>query len=522
MKKLLLVISLIFWSCSSLLDSIDEYDRTQIKVKNNQPLSIIFSHNINGETHPCGCRHFPLGGLPQVAGMIQKVKKSNPLIYVDTGDAFFPSSTIPETLKNSLIFTAENIAKSFDMQNLEYFVPGDQDFAAGIQFLQKIANNYKFKFLISNLKDPKLIKHKRWAQINYGKKKIFLLGFVNPDLINTNKYFLPIETTLEKIIPELSSQGYSPNNPLHRLILLTHNGIDNDTLLAKTNHKIDWIIGSHSQSFTRLPRKENNTKLVQVLSRNHYLGEIKISDNKDKYNLLEIRDELKSEISPNPFINFIDRHKSDLSVIQEKEQQSLTIQTQTVSHLNTASSCIECHTDQGDHWKKTSHSIAMLTLINNKSEHNLQCLKCHTLGQNSPGGYQVSKQIVTLPKTLTQKKYWDLILSEVKTKQAVRKLSKKQKSKLSNLWLDLDEKNGVIHNLSNVQCLNCHTKNPDHPFVISDKKTTQNKYESIKNKCLSCHTNDQSIHWYDAQSKSLKESNFNKYYNQIKCPKYQE
>ena len=63
-------------SCSFIIEKFindESYDVVGLKKKK---LSIVFSHNVHGETHPCGCRHFPLGGLPQVAGQIKSIKTS--------------------------------------------------------------------------------------------------------------------------------------------------------------------------------------------------------------------------------------------------------------------------------------------------------------------------------------------------------------------------------------------------------------------------------------------------------------
>ena len=117
-------------------------------------LSILFSHNINGETHPCGCRHHPLGGLTQVAGKMHQLgKDSAGLIYIDTGDTFFPSSKIPKTVESSTKFIARQLAWALDQQGLKFYLPGDQDFAAGAEFLKELGIENGFQFVIANLKD---------------------------------------------------------------------------------------------------------------------------------------------------------------------------------------------------------------------------------------------------------------------------------------------------------------------------------------------------------------------------------
>ena len=80
-----LVVLVFILSCSAIIQA-DKESAENIKL-NGKALHLIFSHNINGETHPCGCRNFPLGGLPQVAGFLAELNK-------DTSSSVFnPAAT---------------------------------------------------------------------------------------------------------------------------------------------------------------------------------------------------------------------------------------------------------------------------------------------------------------------------------------------------------------------------------------------------------------------------------------------
>ncbi len=507
-------------SCHFFSENFDNKDYEILKVKSDT-LGLTFSHNINGETHPCGCRHFPLGGLPQVAGVHKTIKDKGDLLYVDSGDTFFASSIIPESLAKGLLFKAENLALGLEQLGLRYFLPGDQDFAAGWEFLQKLAKERKFHFLISNLKDTKKIKHKSWVLIENGPHKIFLLGFLSPDVLSP-KYsqdFLTIEPVLKAKIKFLKTKGWNPKSPSHRLIVLSHAGIDHDEKLASQFPEIDWIIGAHTQSFFRHPRKIGTTQIVQVLSRNHYVGEISLSlkenKKKDLYTLHETRDEMKDKLKPNPFIAFIDDHKKRASEIQKKEQAAMAITGDPEGKMPTASSCIECHESQGDHWLKTPHALAYATLINAQEENNLACVQCHSVGLGKPQGFKTVREMITFTDEISEKgkkqeeKQYQKYLAEVKKLAApiksVRKLKPKKIKKLAQKWIEIEKSHHVLNNFANVQCLNCHTKHIDHPFEPEDAEilTKTQEMDQMKKNCLQCHNTDQSPAWYTKNSKGL-------------------
>lgn len=514
-------------SCSYFLEKFG--DPTQEVVGLDQEkFGIVFSHNVNGETHPCGCRHYPLGGLAQVAGEIHKLKKDEQIVYIDSGDTLFPSYNIPPSVEKSVTYNAEQLAKGLSDVGLRYWVPGDQDYAKGFDFLKKITETTKINILIGNLSPSIQIPHKEFLVFEKGPNKIFITGLVEPSIMppDFRKDFLAPYKSLAEVIKKMKKEkGYNPKNKFHRLVVVTHEGINHDVDLAKRFQNIDWIIGAHTMNFLRFPQDEGNTKLVQVLSRNHYLGHItfnlKSDKSKDSYTIHEIRDEMKDEMKPNPFLAFIDKHKEALSKIQAEEQKAQGPIDPSALRYATANTCIECHEAQGKFWQSTPHAIAYETLRQAKEENNLACVRCHSLGLGDDKGFLSVDQIVEFNKvddegnkkalnTEDHQKllahYWqELDASFGKQKiGSIRKLKPEVRRSLAMKWAEVDKKNDVSHNFANVQCLNCHTKNAEHPFGDKpyDANTGQRRI-AIQDKCLTCHDPDQSPEWYQKNEKGL-------------------
>ena len=503
---------LLFWlsGCSLLTAILDEKDTEELATE--QDTSLIFSHNIHGELTPCGCPHYPLGGLAQVAGVINTLGNYDNILYVDSGDTLFAETEFPASLTESKTFNGYNLARGLERLGLHYFLPGDQDFAAGMEFLQKIARERKFNFLMSNLRDAKKIKHKSWAIVQRGRYKIFLMGVLSPELLPA-KYagdFLPIIPSLKKIIKTLKRKGLRPKSPHHRLVLLSHSGIEKDQQLALQFPEIDWIIGAHTQDFTRTPKQVGNTRIVQVLSKNHYLGKITFKSNAkqkmDSYTSIEVGHEMQDKLKPNPFISFIDRHRTQMAKIQQKEQEAMIPADYTDKRMTTAASCIDCHSQPGDKWLQTPHALAYATLINVKEENNLSCVKCHSVGLGNPQGFQNIKDMVAFDDNSNKNKYFAAVKELISSIKSVRQLSPHKTQKLAQQWIDLEKKHGVSHNFSNVQCLNCHSKDINHPFETTDEEKTDSKtsLKQMKNNCLSCHDRDQSPQWYKADTPDWK------------------
>ncbi|MAE57242.1 MAG: hypothetical protein CME69_00095 [Halobacteriovorax sp.] len=526
-------LSLLVASCSLIISLDKKYNHSSHNY-GKKDFSIIYSHSIMGETHPCGCRHFPLGGLPQVAGLFHELKEKKDIFYIDTGDALFPTPVIPKHISKSARFGALNLARGLDKLGLKYMLIGDNDLALGFDFLNELKKEVSFEFLISNLKDDKVLTHKKYATIELEGKKIFLVALVKRDLMpfKYQKYFTPMEQAMDKALKDIKELGFEKENKNHQLIVLSHSGIKADEVFAEKYPRIDWIIGSHSQSFTNFSYDVGETRIVQVLSKNHYLGEVKLAytgSKKEAYAYHEIRDELHLKIPDNPFHAYIQEHKTTLEKIRDDEQKAFSNFSSSNEKLKTAASCIECHTPQGEKWMKTSHSISYHTLVQANERNNTACIKCHSVGLGDKNGFVNVNDMVLFENRKTDQKTRDQYWKEVanafgKDVGSIRKLSEKKRMALSKKWLKIDKKFAVEHNFSNVQCLNCHDQHMDHPFHISNKPapSRSEKLNKITKNCLNCHTSEQSPEWYKKNDRGLYDGPNQKYVQKmirkVACP----
>ena len=109
-----------------------------------------------------------------------------------------------------------------------------------------------------------------------------------------------------------------------------------DKLIAKKFPEIDWIIGSHSQNFTQKTVDVGETKLVQMLSRNHYIGDLTLS--KDSPNISfsfhEVNQDLAEKVKDNPLTKFVDAFQKEFNEIQKlsKKRTQMFYQYQMKIH----------------------------------------------------------------------------------------------------------------------------------------------------------------------------------------------
>jgi hypothetical protein len=495
MSKLLISSLITLVACASFLGQLDSGYYEKIDPKSGVThLSILFTHNINGETQPCGCRKFPLGGLEQVAGHFHQVSLETPYVYVDTGDLLFPSPILPEHVHTSMRFTADNLIEALEKLNLSFFVPGDQDFALGINYLVDVSKRVSFTFLLANATNSNPIKSKKFARIKSGEKSIVFIGVIDPDLLASidQKFF----TSPAKAIKQTIEEAQVEDSEI--VILLSHSGMETDKKYAQDFPRLNFIIGAHSQSYTTRVVEENKSQIMQVLARNHFIGRLQIplgeQDSQSIFGLLETREETKDLVKPNPMADLLKNWKTGLAKVQLEEQQKHTAQFPQ-DPLPTFNSCLECHQKQTEFWQTTSHAHAWHTLVSKQSDNDTTCVGCHSAGWQHPQGFQATPARIRFNGDLDDKKlaqYSKALHENYKSVKSVRALNTGQRKGLGKKYFKLIETHKVSHDYTNVQCINCHDKKRDHPF----DGTLANDGTDMTSKCLQCHTQDQSPEWY--------------------------
>ena len=115
------------------------------------------------------------------------------------------------------------------------------------------------------------------------------------------------------------------------------------------------------------------------------------------------------------------------------------------------------------------------------------------------------------------KGYWNEVKKIGSHIEEVRKAKPEEIKKASVQWFALDKKAGVKESFANVQCLSCHAIEELHPTKDMKKLAQKDIEFNIKNKCLGCHTPDQSPEWYES---GLKVSGkFQESYEKVSCPR---
>jgi 5'-nucleotidase len=475
-------------------------------------VTIVHSNDVLGEIEPCGCRTNPLGGYARKAGLLKSLA-DHELVQLDAGDLLFPSNSLPEVLKKQSYLQAEWVLKILDQFHHDAVVPGEKDFALGIDGFLKLIHGSQVHFIAANLEhqtgrlllEPYLILKRKKPD---GKTiKIAVLGLVGSDLDWPSglKASDPIAAA-RKEVPSLRKKA-------DYVIALTHEGYDADKKLAQSVPGIDMIIGGHTQSFiqnptrTKSPGNSAGTMIYQSSFRNQYVGLIDLGSfpAEDSYRLVGLDAAFDSPPDmPGPVDKSVTEFKlaiAKFNSLDDADQSSKSGDSKT--QYQTFPRCAECHLKQFDFWRKTPHAIALAPLVKAGQDKNKECLLCHTVGLGDPHGFNNVNEMVEVRKKddssefIPNDRFVDYLASLHDGKNLdspARGISSDTKSGTDkDTALSINRSLGLIkHAWTPVQCENCHGPGGDHPMgsAVGTSKTVENTV------CLSCHTQTRAPEWY--------------------------
>jgi 2',3'-cyclic-nucleotide 2'-phosphodiesterase (5'-nucleotidase family) len=234
---------------------------------------ILYSNDVLGEIEACGCRVDPMGGVVRRAGLLKRLEseKKGPFLQLDSGDFLFESEDFPESLLPSRKMQAIALVKAHEAMGLEATVPGDKDFALGLDAYQSILGKSKIKVLAANLllNGKPLFPGSAVFEKKSADGKVVRIGVIG--LVGETMTY-PAPLTVEPRLVAFERERAALAGKAEVLIVLSHSGMEPDLEFAKKVKGVALIVGAHTESFTQEPVLENGILIVQSSYRNQYIG----------------------------------------------------------------------------------------------------------------------------------------------------------------------------------------------------------------------------------------------------------
>lgn len=238
-------------------------------------LTIIHTNDIHGHMLPekvsAGDRSFETGGIASLAAYIEQIRKdaAGHSLLLDAGDVF-------QGTYISNVNRGQAMTEFMNMMNYDAIEVGNHEFDWGQDVLSQRVGESKMPWLGANItgttKLASQLKPYIVKQVN--GIRVGIIGVILPTAPSIIKYgntdgltFSSDIDTVKKLMPEVRSKA-------DIVIVLSHNGLDNDVKLAEAVPDIDVIVGGHSHTVLENTREVNHTLIVQAGSYSNYIGRL--------------------------------------------------------------------------------------------------------------------------------------------------------------------------------------------------------------------------------------------------------
>ncbi|MHB8065870.1 MAG: bifunctional metallophosphatase/5'-nucleotidase, partial [Ruminiclostridium sp.] len=205
-------------------------------------------------------------GMPLMKYFVNEIKADNSnSLLLDSGDMFHGTN-------EANIEKGKGVVEVANLMGYDAMTIGNHDFDFGIDRTMEIESEINFPMLCANVfKDGKPA-FQEYKIVEMGGIKIALLGTIEKYALsetNTRDHRgLTIEdpiTTAERLVPILKKQA-------DIIILISHNGDEVDSEIAKKVDGIDLILCGHHHFLYKKANKVNNTYLVEAGGYSTHVG----------------------------------------------------------------------------------------------------------------------------------------------------------------------------------------------------------------------------------------------------------
>jgi Cytochrome c554 and c-prime len=471
-------------------------------------LHIFYNNDNFAYLETCGCRVSPIGGMDRRwNAMVAYPEDSR--VFVDAGNALFKSMDATEYLAPQWWEQARGVIDAYNILKADAVEVGENEFALGVKKLQELQKQANFPFISSNIywKGTNKLFLEDSVMVSRGGKKIGIFGLFNP------AFKLPDELEARdplgharKMVSRLKGRGAD------FVIVLSHQGFDQDTALAKAVPGIDLIVGAHTQSLLQKPYTEGDSLVVQLSNQGQMLGMVEYDPSSSPWKRTGFTvAELNAEFNEGPK-GVANPMKELVAVtnlrIQEAnkrlDERIWTTRDGTPTGYQTFLACRNCHNKQAAFQESKPHGASFLTLMAKHQESNLDCVQCHSIGLDQPGGFRTLGDAFRKDGDALVK--IDEIRKIAGAGFPAPGLSYRNPANAARLkadvahWIDSLTKAGVKKSFVGVQCETCHGPRPNHPFADDSKAA-----KVVVNTCLHCHSREQAPDWYDDDGQVLED-----------------
>ena len=335
-------------------------------------LKIIYSSNLDGELEPCGCTiEGDLGGIQRRVTVIDQYREQSPELILISGGGLLDTYFGEAHIKNNYILKGLGLL-SYDAIGVQW-----RDLAFGTQLL----GNSNLPFVSSNYPTDNFVRSKLIVRNNIEVNFFSLLDPTMYPLMHDKEKFDDFTSSLTKQLKAAKKK--------QQITLLTTTAPETWLVEHVGLSYVDILVKPLKREEYKEPTFIGGTIVLHPGARGMRLGSAVVSIKKNEVDVIkhEIL-ELSAKIpEPSRMSDWYKRYNEDV----KKNFERVTLldsqaEAEGQFYLGQGT-CKTCHSAIADKLASTKHSHAYASLQRVDKAFDPECVECHVVGFNKPGGF---------------------------------------------------------------------------------------------------------------------------------------
>ena len=309
------------------------------------------------------------------------------------GGGFFPVDDLHEDV-------AWFMMDAMKMLGTDAVGVGDRDLRFGYARLRERADRDKLPLVAANLtlKSTRLPAFEPYVIKKVGTVTVGVFGLISDkaDLGPARDTLVALDPTVtaKRVIGEMQKKGATV------IVMLSQLGkVESEDLISAVDG-VDVAVLGRSVPLVQKGRLIKSTVLVYGGEQGQYLGRSMLTLNSSRHATVADNEMfiLGPEVGEKKEVaavvqGFEDKFNEKLRKAEKEQAAARGAQpaTSDPDHFVGSEVCARCHQAEADQWKTTAHARAWQTLVDRKKDAMPDCVPCHVLGYQKPGGYASSE-----------------------------------------------------------------------------------------------------------------------------------
>ncbi|MCE9626744.1 MAG: hypothetical protein K8R56_02365, partial [Candidatus Eisenbacteria bacterium] len=372
------------------------------RVHEPDTLVILSTNDVLGKNEPCGC-HIPKGGLSRRATFHDSLSAQyGQVLLVDAG-GFFPDEADSFYREKATFLMDAMTSLGTDAAGVS-----EKELKYGRGFLLANQRTSKLPLVSANLMNrtsrKPLVAPSRVIQKGTVKVGVFGLTSDKIDLGPSRDSLLaedPVEAAT-RTVAELKKKGATV------IVLLSMLGkVESEDVVASVDG-IDVVITGRNVPVLQKGRMIKNTIANYGGEQGHHIGRTLVQLDAQRRMKTATNDVfvLGPEVNDKPEVlamvkQFNDGFNDRMRAIEKARAAAASVATggertsngdkPSPDHFVGAEVCARCHAPEYQQWQTTAHARAWQTLVDVNREATPECVTCHVVGYQQPGGFKASE-----------------------------------------------------------------------------------------------------------------------------------